>query len=113
MAKKISKKTFTIFVVLAILVLVGFLFYSFNKKSNLFEGQASNENASETPALIDKHYPATMALATVPFPSCPRGFERTSDGKNCKMKAWSQNKAACNNNTYTTQDEYDACVNNS
>lgn len=45
MAKKISKKTFTVFVVLAILFLVVFLFYSFYKKSNLFEGQTTNTTA--------------------------------------------------------------------
>jgi hypothetical protein len=39
MAKRVSKKIFTVFVVLGVIVLVGFLFYSFNKKSNLFEGQ--------------------------------------------------------------------------
>jgi hypothetical protein len=68
--KRISKKTFTIFVVLGILVLVGFLFYSFNKKSNLFEGQATN-----TMAPIDKHYPATVSQSVdVPPPSCVQSW---------------------------------------
>ena len=107
MAKKISKKTFTIFVVLGILVLAGFLFYSFNKKSNLFEGQTTNPNPPAA-ASINKHYPGSDF-------QCPRGFERldASGMIICVMENWSNKKSLCNNNTYATQAEYDACINNS
>lgn len=46
--KRISKKTFTIFVGLAVIVFMGFLFYSFYNKSNLFEGQTTNTMAPAT-----------------------------------------------------------------
>lgn len=104
MVKKISKSTFTIFIVLAVIVMVGFLFYSFNKRSSLFEGQTTNpatpgeeENvevliaqmvASVNAIDTSKSIPATRAIKTgiiaslnklnADFVGAPAAFEALS-----------------------------------
>lgn len=124
MAKKISKKTFTIFVVLAILVLVGFLFYSFNKRSNLFEGldgvtapvttDAVTTAPVTTAPTINQHYPGNPNIRRqANNGSCEKNWVTERPGSTwCKWGGyWAQAKADCNDREFSNQKDYDTCVN--
>jgi hypothetical protein len=57
--KGISKKTCTVLLILAGIVFLGFLFYSFTRNPRFFEGQEGNTATNK----IDAYYPATEAKA--------------------------------------------------